>query len=80
MKSAPWLTCLIAALVFFGCARYAHPVKPETAMRGDLEECQRSVREYEKATTGSDDPWWEQQRINDCMSRKGWQRKYFWQP
>jgi hypothetical protein len=44
-------------------------------MRTDLEECQRTVRQYERESTGSDDPYWEQTRINDCMRRKGWQQK-----
>jgi hypothetical protein len=75
MKKAAWIVMLGALILMSGCTRYTHPYKSEADMRTDLEECQRTVRQDERESTGSDDPYWEQTRINDCMRRKGWQQK-----
>ncbi len=56
------------------CGSWKHDYKPRSALRDDLNECQRDVRSFRRGYTGEEDPFREQTLINDCMRNKGWYR------
>ena len=75
MKKAICLLVLFFFLVITGCSyAWKHDYKPRSALRKDLEECQKSVRTFRREYTGKEDPYNEQIMINECMESKGWHR------
>ena len=75
IKKAICLLVLSFFLSITGCGyAWKHDYKPRSALRKDLEECQKSVRTFRRDYTGSEDPYNEQIMINECMESKGWHR------
>jgi hypothetical protein len=76
MNKTLFLACQVFFLIFTACAglEWKHDYKPQSALRGDLEDCQREVRQFRRDYTGGESPFEEQIQINECMRNKGWYR------
>ena len=74
IRATLFIIGLTAIVALTSCGSWKHDYKPRSALREDLEECQRDVRSFRRGYTGGEDPFREQTQINDCMKNKGWYR------
>ena len=76
MKKNLFLVYLAFCLIITACSglKWKHDYKPRSALREDLEDCQRDVRTFRRGYTGGETPYEEQIMINECMQNKGWYR------